>query len=169
MPTILHFIGYVTPCRKLLLHHTQNGTDIIVLFPLMLKTPSIHLQLNSTYHVALLTDSHSFIPDSQVLTVSKCFAAFRNTWQSYWDPWAKFCISSSNTILNSGCLSKFIEVRGRNLDVLSKQKKPNTMMKGCSLILLSKISQRDILWHGIHCVLPIEELNSENQGVLLGV
>jgi len=48
-------------------------------------------------------------------------------------------MSSSNMFLNSVCLSKFIEARGRNMNVLSKQKRPNAMKKCYVLNLSSKI------------------------------
>lgn len=167
----MHFIVYVTPCRKFVLHHMQNRTDITASFLLVLKTLSINLQPNSIYHLTLLTNSHLFFfffPDSEVLTVSKFFATFSNVWQSYWDHWEKFFISSSNIILNSGCLSKFIDTRDRNTNVLSKQDRPNAMKKGCGLHLLSKIGQRDNLQHSTHCVLQIDGLQLREPRCALG-
>lgn len=112
----------MTPCKKLLLHHIQNGTDIIVLYLLVLKTPSIHLQPNSTHDVALLTNFPSFFPSCLKASVSRFFTNCRNMWQHYWIPWAKFCISSSNMILNSGYLSEFIEARVRKWILFQNEK-----------------------------------------------
>lgn len=73
-------------------------------------------------------------------------------------------------ILKSGFPSKFIVIVGRNMNACTKPKSPNAMTKSCYLVLLFKIGQRHISWHGILCGLQIEGLQLwESRCVLSGL